>query len=43
MRGTCLIRNIAIKMALETIKTDEGKQKVMDLIDDYENKNLHLK
>jgi len=27
---------------LEAIKTDEGKQKVIDLIDDYENKDLHM-
>ena len=26
---------------LEAIKTDAGKQKVIDLIDDYENKNAH--
>ncbi|MCG2791008.1 MAG: SEC-C domain-containing protein [Actinomycetia bacterium] len=30
------------KTPLEAIKTEEGKQKVIDLIDDYENKNLHM-
>ncbi|MCD4670896.1 MAG: hypothetical protein K8S14_10680 [Actinomycetia bacterium] len=30
------------KTPLEAIKTDAGKQKVIDLIDDYENKNTHL-
>ncbi|MHB8280884.1 MAG: SEC-C metal-binding domain-containing protein [Candidatus Humimicrobiaceae bacterium] len=30
------------KTPLEAIKTEEGRQKVIDLIDDYENKNLHM-
>ena len=30
------------KTPLEAVKTEEGRQKVIDLIDDYENKNLHM-
>jgi nitrogen regulatory protein PII-like uncharacterized protein len=30
------------KTPLEAIKTEEGKQKVIDLINDYENKNIHM-
>jgi hypothetical protein len=29
------------KTPREAMKTDAGKQKVIDLIDDYENKNAH--
>jgi len=31
------------KTPREAMKTDEGKQKVIDIIDDYENKNAHWK